>query len=141
MTTKYIWYILGLVDRPTVHISKSELRIKMNHCIFCKIIQKLIPSEFLYEDERMIIVRDIDPKARLHFLAIPKKHYALLSETDAEDKGDLGAIFSAIAGQAQNLGLANGYRLIINQGADAGQTVFHLHIHILGGQAMDFAKL
>jgi len=113
----------------------------MNHCIFCKIIQKLIPSEFLYEDERMIIVRDIDPKARLHFLAIPKKHYALLSETDAEDKGDLGAIFSAIAGQAQNLGLANGYRLIINQGADAGQTVFHLHIHILGGQAMDFAKL
>ena len=110
----------------------------MENCIFCKIINKRIPSEFLYEDERMIIVRDIDPKAKRHYLAIPKKHYAALSEMDAEDTAQLGYVFSAIAREAKNLGLENGYRLIINQGADAGQTVFHLHIHILGGQALPF---
>jgi len=110
----------------------------MSGCIFCKIIDKTIPSERLFEDDRMIIVRDIDPKARLHFLAIPKKHYAALSDMDEGDTLDLGRVFYTIAEKAKALGLANGYRLIVNQGADAGQTVFHLHIHVMGGQAMPF---
>ena len=113
----------------------------MDNCIFCKIISGIIPSERLYEDKRMIIVRDIDPKAKLHYLAIPKKHYTLLSEMDAQDIGNLGHIFLKISEQAVKLGLEKGYRLIINQGENAGQTVFHLHIHILGGQPMDFKML
>ncbi|MCL2797354.1 MAG: HIT domain-containing protein [Firmicutes bacterium] len=112
----------------------------MDNCIFCKIIDNFIPSERLYEDGRFIIVRDIDPKARLHYLAIPKKHYAYLSNMDASDTQELGHIFAAIARESENLGLQNGYRLIVNQGADAGQTVFHLHIHILGGEALEWRK-
>ena len=113
----------------------------MNDCVFCKIIGGEIPSKRYYEDERMIIVADIDPKAEKHYLAIPKKHYKLLSEMTDDDRDDLGKIMSTIAAKADELGLKGGYRLVINQGDDAGQTVFHLHIHILGGQKMDFPHL
>ncbi|MCI8412872.1 MAG: histidine triad nucleotide-binding protein [Clostridia bacterium] len=113
----------------------------MNNCIFCKIIGGEIPSERFYEDDRMIIVKDIEPKAKLHYLAIPKRHYKLLREMTDSDREDLGYILQTVAEQAENLGLKNGYRLVINQGDDAGQTVFHLHIHILGGQTMDFPQL
>lgn len=113
----------------------------MNDCVFCKIINGDIPSARYYEDERMIIIADIEPKAEMHYLAIPKKHYKLLSEMTDTDRDDLGKIMSTIASKADELGLSGGYRLIINQGDDAGQTVFHLHIHILGGQKMDFPHL
>ncbi len=113
----------------------------MNNCIFCKIVGGEIPSERFYEDDRMIIVKDIEPKAKLHYLAIPKRHYKLLREMTDSDREDLGYILQTVAEQAENLGLKNGYRLVINQGDDAGQTVFHLHIHILGGQTMDFPQL
>ena len=113
----------------------------MNDCVFCKIIGGEIPSKRYYEDERMIIIADIEPKAEKHYLAIPKKHYKLLSEMTDADRDDLGKIMSTIASKADELGLAGGYRLIINQGDDAGQTVFHLHIHVLGGQKMDFEHL
>lgn len=113
----------------------------MNDCVFCKIIGGEIPSKRYYEDDRMIIVKDIEPKAELHYLAIPKRHYKLLSEMTEADREDIGKILSTIATKAEELGLGGGYRLVINQGDDAGQTVFHLHIHILGGQKMDFPKL
>ncbi len=105
-------------------------------CLFCKIIAGEIPSPRVYEDEKMIIIRDIDPKAKNHFLAIPKNHFKLLSEMTAEDKVNLGEIFATIASLQKELELENGYRLVINQGDDAGQTVFHLHIHILSGEKM-----
>ena len=89
----------------------------------------------------MIIIRDISPKAAVHLLAIPKKHYADFSLLDAEAKAELGEIFFAIAQNAQRLGYGDGYRLIINKGLNGGQTVFHLHIHILGGQVLPFEKL
>lgn len=113
----------------------------MNDCVFCKIIAGEIPSKRFYEDDRMIVIADIEPKAEKHYLAIPKKHYKLLTEMTDADREDLGRILQTIASLAPDLGLKNGYRLCINQGDDAGQTVFHLHIHILGGQPLDFPDL
>lgn len=112
-----------------------------NDCVFCAIEAGEIPSEKLYEDERMMIIRDIDPKAPLHYLAIPKRHYKLLDEMTDEDRENLGKMLATIPELTDKLGLQGGYRLVINQGDDAGQTVFHLHIHILGGHAMDFPKV
>ncbi len=112
-----------------------------NNCVFCAIEAGEIPSERYYEDERMIIIKDIEPKAKLHYLAIPKRHYKLLDEMTEADREDLGKILQTIAAEAEKLGLGGGYRLVINQGDDAGQTVFHLHIHILGGQKMEFEQL
>ncbi len=113
----------------------------MSDCIFCKIISGEIPSERLYEDEKVIIIRDIDPKAKKHYLMIPKKHFALFSEMSDLDANDLGSSLKKLPSLAQKLGIESGYRIVINQGEDAGQTVFHLHVHILGGQKMDFPHL
>lgn len=106
----------------------------MDDCVFCKIIKGEIPSEKFYEDDLMIIISDIAPKAKKHYLAIPKKHYKLFSEMTAQDAVDLGACIKEIGELAPQLGLGNGFRLIVNQGDDAAQTVFHLHMHLLGGQ-------
>ena len=113
----------------------------MSECIFCKINAGEIASPKVYEDDNMFIIKDIDPKAEKHYLAIPKKHYKLLGEMDEDDRKSLAEMLYRIAELADSLGLKNGYRLVINQGDDAGQTVFHLHIHILGGQKMDFPSL
>lgn len=113
----------------------------MNDCIFCKIIGGEIPSERLYEDERVIVIRDIDPKAEKHYLMIPKRHYKLLADMTDDDARDLALSLKKIPELVGELGLSGGYRVVINQGDDAGQTVFHLHIHILGGQKMDFPHL
>jgi histidine triad (HIT) family protein len=105
-------------------------------CLFCKFVAGEIPVSKVYEDVDFIIIRDINPQAKNHFLAIPKKHFKLLSEMTAEDAACLGRIFAKISSLQEELCLQNGYRLVINQGDDAGQTVFHLHIHILSGQKM-----
>lgn len=110
----------------------------MNDCIFCKIIAGEIPSQKFYEDELMIVIADIAPKAKKHYLAIPKKHYKYLSEMTDADANDLSAIIKKIGELAPTLGLENGFRFVINQGDDAQQTVPHLHIHLLGGQTLDF---
>ncbi|MCI8612858.1 MAG: histidine triad nucleotide-binding protein [Clostridia bacterium] len=113
----------------------------MNDCIFCKIRDGVIPSEKVYEDESMFIIRDIEPKAERHFLMIPKRHFKLLSEMTEKDSVTLGKCLKKIPKLNDLLGLSGGYRLVINQGDDAGQTVFHLHVHILTGQKMDFPHL
>lgn len=105
-------------------------------CIFCKIISGEIPSPHVYEDENMVIVRDIDPKAPKHYLCLPREHYATLEEMNEKQAETLGKCLKKISALQGELGLSGGYRLVINQGADAGQTVFHLHIHILAGQKM-----
>jgi len=110
----------------------------MANCIFCKIANGLVPAVKLYEDEHFFIITDIAPKAALHYLAIPKRHYAGLSDMQIADADILGHIFSTIGTLQNHLKLQNGYRLIINQGGDGGQAVFHLHIHILAGQKLDF---
>ncbi len=103
-------------------------------CVFCKIIKGQIPSTKVYEDEKMLVFKDIEPKANVHLLAVPKDHFKLLSEMDESRAQTLSYMLAKIPQIAAQNGCANGYRLVINQGDDAGQTVFHLHIHILGGE-------
>ena len=110
----------------------------MEDCLFCKMINGEIQTQKVYEDDLMIIIKDIAPKAPLHFLAIPKKHYKFLIEQRDDDMVNLGKILNKISKLSTELGLYNGYRLIINQGDDAGQSVPHLHIHILAGKQMDW---
>ncbi len=109
-------------------------------CVFCKIIAGEIPSPRLYEDEKMIVIRDIDPCAKLHFLCIPKLHFPYLPTQDEQKIEYVTHCLTTIPRIATELGLGNGYRLIINQGSDAGQSVAHLHIHILGGQELPWPK-
>lgn len=108
----------------------------MDDCLFCKFAKGEIPVNKVYEDEDFIVIRDINPQAKNHFLAIPKTHFKLLSEMTEEDAERLKRILKKIPTLEKELELTNGYRLVINQGDDAGQTVPHLHIHILSGQKM-----
>ena len=107
-------------------------------CIFCKIIAGEIPAKKVYEDGDMIIINDIDPKAKNHYLCIPKSHFKLLKDMTKDQSEQLKKCFEKIPTLEKELHLENGYRLIINQGDDAGQSVFHLHIHILSGQKMNW---
>ncbi len=108
----------------------------MENCLFCKFVSDEISVNKLYEDDDMIIIRDINPVAVNHFLCIPKQHFKLISEATDEQAAMIGRCLKKISSLEELLGLKNGYRLVINQGDDAGQTVFHLHIHILSGQKM-----
>ena len=105
-------------------------------CVFCKIIAGDIPSTRVYEDEDFIIIRDIAPQAKCHYLAIPKKHFADVTEMTAEDAVLVGTMLRKIGELAPSLGLSGGFRLVSNKGADAMQSVPHLHIHILGGEKL-----
>ena len=113
----------------------------MSNCVFCSIIDGKIPSDKVYEDDLCVIFKDIDPKANKHYLAVPKNHYPTLDALSADDENNIGKILKTISALQEKLGLGEGYRLVINQGANAGQTVFHLHIHILGGQELPFDDL
>ena len=108
------------------------------NCVFCKIVAGEIPAKKVYEDEKMLVFRDIEPKAAVHLLAVAKDHFKLLSEMDGERAELVKYMLCKIPEIAEQNGCKNGYRLVINQGEDAGQTVFHLHIHILGGQILDW---
>ena len=108
----------------------------MEDCLFCKFANGEIPVNKVFENEDFIIIRDINPQAKNHFLAIPKKHFKYLAEMTEEDGELVGRILKTIPALEDLLELKNGYRLVINQGDDAGQTVPHLHIHILSGQKM-----
>lgn len=110
--------------------------MKNENCVFCAILGGQIPSSKVYEDDKMLVFRDIEPKAKIHLLAIPKTHFKLLSEMDEERAEILKYMLLKIPQISKENGLQNGYRLVINQGDDAGQTVFHLHIHILGGEIL-----
>ncbi|MBQ2909026.1 MAG: histidine triad nucleotide-binding protein [Clostridia bacterium] len=108
----------------------------MSDCLFCKFVSGEFATTKVFENDDFIIIRDINPQAANHFLAIPKKHYKLLADMTEEDSLTLGRILKTIPTLEDLLGLNGGYRLVINQGDDAGQTVHHLHIHILSGQKM-----
>ncbi len=103
-------------------------------CIFCKIISGDIPSKKVYEDESVYAFYDINPMAPVHVLIIPKQHIASINEVTAENSSVIAHIYEVAAKLAAELGIAeSGYRVVSNCGADAGQTVFHLHFHLLGG--------
>lgn len=102
-------------------------------CLFCKIIAGEIPSAKVYEDDNMYAFRDINPEAPCHVLIVPKKHIASADEINADNSAVVAKIYEKIPEIARLGGVKNGYRVVTNCGPDAGQTVFHLHFHILGG--------
>jgi len=105
-------------------------------CLFCKIIKGDIPSTKVYEDELVYAFRDINPQAPTHILVIPKAHIDSVNGITAENSAVVAHIFQVIPQIAAAEGLSGGYRVVSNCGADAGQTVFHLHFHILGGEPL-----
>jgi histidine triad (HIT) family protein len=105
-------------------------------CLFCKIVEGSIPSKAVYQDEQSYAFLDIDPKAPVHVLVIPRKHIASLAAAEAQDSALLGHLLWAAAEIARKNGLANGYRVVISTGKEGGQTVDHLHLHVMGGRAM-----
>lgn len=109
----------------------------MSDCIFCKIAEKKIPSKIVHEDERAVAFEDVNPQAPIHVLVIPRRHVASVSELQAADAGLLGHLMLTGAAVAKQKGIAeSGYRLVANTGPNAGQSVFHLHFHLLGGRPM-----
>lgn len=104
--------------------------------IFSKIIRREIPADIVYEDDLALAFRDVNPQAPVHILVIPKKPISQLAESNADDGVLLGHLLLVAKQVAEKAGLNNGYRLVINNGADAGQTVYHLHLHILGGRQL-----
>ena len=103
-------------------------------CLFCKIISGQIPSRKVYQDEQCLAFADINPQAPVHFLIVPRKHVPSLSEATHEHEGLIGHLHVVAAELARENGLHNGYRTVINTGPDGGQTVAHLHVHLLGGR-------
>ncbi len=104
-------------------------------CIFCKILDRTIPAEIVYEDDQMIAIKDIAPQAPLHLLLIPKRHVSGCLDMEVSDAALVGHLFLKAAVLARQYGYdEEGFRLVQNNGAGAGQTVFHLHIHLLAGR-------
>ena len=108
----------------------------MENCLFCKIVAGIIPSTKVYEDELVLAIRDIAPQAPTHILVIPKAHIGSVAEVTPANSNVVAHIFEVIPAIAAKEGLTNGYRVVSNCGADAGQTVHHLHFHILGGREL-----
>lgn len=108
----------------------------MSDCIFCKILDGDIPSNRVYEDEYCIAFHDVQPAAPVHLLVIPRKHISSLDALTPQDQELMGHIMTRIPEIARNQGLEQGYRTVVNTGEHGGQTVFHIHFHILGGRQM-----
>lgn len=105
-------------------------------CIFCKIADGSIPSKKVYEDDKMLAFHDIEPAAPVHVVMIPKTHIASADELNEENSDVIAHIYSKVPEIAKKLGLKGGYRIVNNCGADGGQTVFHIHFHLMGGKTL-----
>ena len=108
----------------------------MNDCLFCKIAAGEIPSTCLYNDDDVYAFRDINPQMLVHFLVIPKQHFASAAEVTEENEALIGHIYTVIAKLAKKQGFADGYRVVTNVGDLAGQTVHHIHFHVLSGKQL-----
>lgn len=105
------------------------------NCLFCKIIDGKIPGDFVHQDDQCVVIRDINPQAPTHLLVIPREHVDALSEATATHAGILGHLLLTAAKVAREAGNKD-FRTVINNGADAGQSVFHIHVHVLGGRPL-----
>ena len=111
----------------------------MDDCIFCKIINGEIPSKKIYEDDKVLAFYDISPEAPVHFLVIPKQHIESVNSLNSENVDIVSHIFLTINKIANELGISEGgYRIVNNTGEDAGQTVHHMHFHVLGGRSLQW---
>lgn len=108
-------------------------------CLFCKFARREVPATFVYEDEEMFVINDINPQAPLHALVIPKRHIATLNELSADDDALVGAMMRRAAAVAAERGFAGrGFRTVFNTNAESGQSVFHIHLHVLGGRSLNW---
>jgi histidine triad (HIT) family protein len=106
-------------------------------CLFCKILSGDIPADVIYETDRVLAFRDINPQAPTHVLIIPRRHIAMINDISIDDAEDVGLLFAAAGEIAKAEGFSDdGYRVVMNCGEAAGQTVFHLHLHLLGGRTL-----
>ena len=108
----------------------------MSDCLFCKIISGEIPSQKVYEDDQCFAFKDIAPMAPVHFLVVPKAHFASAAEVTEENEALIGHIYTVIAKLAKEMGFADGYRVVTNVGALDGQSVHHIHFHVLSGKQL-----
>lgn len=109
------------------------------NCLFCKIVAGEIPADFVHQDDRCVVIRDINPQAPSHVLVIPREHIESLNDATQRDEGVLGHLLRVGARVANDQGHGDsGYRTVINTGAGAGQSVFHLHVHVLGGRSLNW---
>ena len=109
----------------------------MSECLFCRIAEGSLPTEFVYEDPHVVAFRDINPAAPVHILVVPRAHIETVAALGTDSKGVMSLLASAANRIARETGVdAGGYRLIVNCGPDGGQTVYHLHMHLLGGRRM-----
>ncbi|MCU7799770.1 MAG: histidine triad nucleotide-binding protein [gamma proteobacterium symbiont of Lucinoma myriamae] len=106
----------------------------MSDCLFCKIIAGEIPADIVYEDDKILVFKDIYPKADVHLLMVPKLHIESLAKLDQSHNDLMGYMMLKLPGLANDQGLTGGFRTIINTGKGSGQIIFHLHIHLLGGK-------
>jgi len=111
----------------------------MSDCLFCGIVEGKVPANIVYQDDSVVVFKDIRPRAPVHFLIIPRKHIVSVLDIDPNDGALVGQIFQVAARLAREHGVAeSGFRVVVNVGADAGQSVFHLHYHLLGGRQMSW---
>ncbi len=111
----------------------------MQTCLFCRIIERRAPAKIVYEDEQVVAIEDIHPQAPVHLLVLPREHLASLREASAENEALLGRLLTVAAQLARERQLdSKGYRTVINTGSLAGQSVFHVHVHVLGGRAFQW---
>lgn len=109
----------------------------MDNCLFCRIIQRQLPGKIVLEDDLAAVIEDINPQAPVHLLIVPRKHLPSLNEAGPEDEALLGHLLKVAAQVARERELeAKGYRIVVNNGSWAGQSVFHLHVHVLGGRVL-----
>jgi len=111
----------------------------MENCLFCGIINGKLKGEIVYQDETVVAFKDVNPKAPVHILIVPRKHITTLLDLEPGDWSTIDNVFRAATAVAEQAGIAKGgFRIVVNCGADAGQTVFHLHYHLLGGRRLSW---
>ena len=110
-----------------------------NDCLFCKIVEKKIPADIVYESEDVIAFKDIEPKAPIHCLIIPKKHISTITDIDGSNSNIIGLMYEAAAQLARTLNVdKDGYRVVMNCNSNGGQTVYHIHLHFLAGRQLSW---
>lgn len=116
---------------------KDRLEDAMTDCLFCGIVDEKIKANVIFKNDSVVVFKDINPKAPVHFLIIPRKHIAGVLDIEPEDHAIIGEVFQVAVQLARDHGIAeSGFRVTVNSGPDAGQSVFHLHYHLLGGRQM-----
>jgi len=117
-------------------VADQEEVTGVQDCLFCKVVRGEVPAQVVHETERTVAFRDIAPAAPTHVLVVPREHHPDLAALVAADPGLAAQVLAAATDVARQEGLAQGYRVVVNTGADAGQSVFHLHVHVLGGRGL-----